>query len=178
MNTLHRIPVKLSLALGGMLLASFAVAQNPGQNAGQQEYEQRRQQAVERRDSQASQLDDKVPGSAVRASKLIGMNIQNPQGKELGEVEDIVLDLGSGKVRYAAVTYGGFLGLGDKLFAVPFEAFQVTTSADDADEIVLVLDIKQQQLEGAQGFDQDNWPDFADRKFQQDLAKRYKIEQR
>jgi sporulation protein YlmC with PRC-barrel domain len=119
-----------------------------------------------------------VPGSAVRASKLIGMNIQNPQGKELGEVEDIVLDLGSGKVRYAAVTYGGFLGLGDKLFAVPFEAFQVTTSADDADEIVLVLDIKQQQLEGAQGFDQDNWPDFADRKFQQDLAKRYKIEQR
>src|SRR5687767_14741738 len=64
-------------------------------------------------------LDDKTAGSSIRASKLIGMNIQNHQGESVGEVNDIVLDGNSGKIRYLAVTYGGLLGVGNKMFAVP-----------------------------------------------------------
>ena len=92
---------------------------------------------------QAGNLDEKTTGSNVRASQLIGMNIQNPEGEGVGEVHDIVVDANNGRVRYAAVTYGGLFGLGNKLFAVPFEAFEVRTQADDRHEYVLVLDVTQ-----------------------------------
>ena len=87
---------------------------------------------------------------------------------------------GSGKVRYAAVTYGGVLGVGSKMFAVPFEAFKVKVDPDDANDndpdYVLTLDVAKEQLDGAQGFDNDHWPDFADTKFTQELDRRYKVD--
>lgn len=131
--------------------------------------------------SSLGQLDEKTTPSTIRVSELIGTNIQNPAGESLGEIEDIVIDK-EGKVRYAAVTYGGFLGLGDKLFAVPFEAFQVRIDPDelddddiDSDDFVMVLNVTQQQLEGQQGFDQDNWPDMADPTMARELDNRYGV---
>lgn len=126
--------------------------------------------------SQAGKLDDKTTGANIRASQLIGMNIQNPQGKSVGEVNDIVLDASTGTIRYVAVTYGGFIGIGDKMFAVPFEAFKCQQDPDDRDEHVLVLDVTQKQLEGAKGFDQDHWPNFGDRNFTGELDKRYGVD--
>ncbi len=125
----------------------------------------------------AAKVDSKTTGGTVRASQLIGMNIQDEQGKSLGEINDFVLDANSGKIRYAAVTYGGFLGVGDKMFAVPWAAFHCRQNPDDRDDYVLVLNVTQQQLEGAQGFDQDHWPNFADREFTGDLHRRYRTEQ-
>lgn len=126
--------------------------------------------------SQAGKLDSKTSGANVRASKLIGMNIQNEQGKSVGAVSDIVLDIDSGNVSYMAVTYGGFLGLGNKMFAVPFEAFACRQDANDPDETILVLNVTQQQLDGAIGFDEDSWPNFADTKFTSELDKRYGVD--
>ncbi len=129
--------------------------------------------------SNVGALDDKTMGTTVRASQLIGMNLQNSEGKSVGEINDIVLDARSGKVRYAAVTYGGFLGMGDKMFAVPFEAFKVRQNPDDpadAGDYVMVLDVTQVQLKGAVGFDQDHWPNMADKNFVRDLHKRYGVE--
>ena len=120
-------------------------------------------------------VDDVTSGSNVRASQLIGMNIQNPEGKSLGSVNDIVIDARSGKIRYAAVSYGGFLGLGDKLFAVPWGAFQCKRG-DDAGDYNLVLNATEQQLKNAQGFDHDSWPDFADRKFTAEIDRHYSVE--
>src|SRR5687767_11251500 len=51
-------------------------------------------------------LDDQTRGANIRASQLIGMNIENPQGESVGEVNDLVIDGNNGRVRYAAVTYG------------------------------------------------------------------------
>ena len=82
------------------------------------------------------------------------MDIKNSNGDDIGEVQDLVID-SSGKVRYVAVQYGGFLGLGSKLFAVPFEAFKVRQDPDDPDDhddYVLTLDVTKEQLEGDQGF--------------------------
>ena len=124
----------------------------------------------------ASQVDGKTHGSNVRVSQLTGMNIQNSQGKSLGEINDLVVDANSGKIRYAAVTYGGFLGIGNKMFAVPFEAFKWQRDPNDVKETVLVLNITQQQLEGAVGFDESHWPDFADQKFTSELDKRYGVQ--
>jgi sporulation protein YlmC with PRC-barrel domain len=122
--------------------------------------------------------DQKTSATTIRASQLTGMDIVNSRGQDVGEVHDVVLDGETGRLRYLAVTYGGFLGIGDKLFAVPYEAFRFQVDPDDADDYVFVLDVTKQQMEGAQGFDQDNWPNFADKTFTGDLDRRYRIERR
>jgi sporulation protein YlmC with PRC-barrel domain len=110
-------------------------------------------------------LDEKAePADPIRASQVIGMNVQNPAGEEVGEVNDIVLDVKKGEVRYAALSVGGFLGIGDKLFAVPWKAFKCE-KAEDGQERKLILNVDKQRLEKAPGFNQDSWPDFADREF-------------
>ena len=126
--------------------------------------------------SNAGALDEKTTGANVRASQMIGMDIVNFEGESLGEINDFVIDANTGRIRYAAVEYGGFLGLGDKLFAVPFEAFQVRPQQDDPDEMLLVLNVNQEQLEGAQGFDDEHWPNFADPKFTDEVDKRYGVD--
>ena|GEM_PF-919267 len=134
---------------------------------------------AEKRDlsrSKAGELDDKTTGTNVRFSQMSGMNIYNPQGKSVGEIKDIVLDASSGKIKYAAVTYGGFLGVGNKMFAVPFQAFKVQQNKEDRDEYLLVLNVTEKELDGANGFDEEHWPNFADRKFNQELNKRYGVE--
>lgn len=134
------------------------------------------------RQADASRLDEKTTGTNIRVSQLIGLNIQNSQGESVGEIHDIVLDAKTGKVRYAAVTYGGFLGVGNKLFAVPFEAFTVQADPEevaendvDEDDYVMILNVTQQQLEGQQGFDEDHWPNMADKQWAADLDKRYGV---
>jgi len=131
--------------------------------------------ATQARPANAGKLDAKTSGSNVRVSELIGANLQNDAGESVGEINDLVLDSRTGKVRYAAVTYGGFLGVGDKMFAVPFDAIKTKTDLQDAGKYVLVLNVTQSQLEGAQGFDQDHWPDMADKNLAMELDKRYGV---
>src|SRR5688572_27071093 len=63
-----------------------------------------------------------VNPSMYRASKLIGADVENPQGEDLGDIKDVVLDSQTGRIAYAVLTFGGFLGLGEKYYAVPFAA--------------------------------------------------------
>lgn len=123
----------------------------------------------------ASNLDDKTTGANIRVSQLIGMDIKNPQGKSVGEINDIVLNSSTAEINYVAVTYGGFLGVGNKMFAVPFKAFKVQQDKEDSDEYVLILNVTKKQLEGATGFDEDHWPNFADPHYNKELHERYGI---
>lgn len=91
-----------------------------------------------------------------RASKLMGRDVKNPAGEKLGEVKDLIVDTGNGRVEYAVLSFGGFLGLGDKLFAYPANAFR---AAADSDE--LVLNVDKERLRKAPGFDKDKWPDWS-----------------
>lgn len=115
-------------------------------------------------------------GHIVRASDVIGHEIVNSQEESVGEINDLVIDPNSGKIRYAAVTYGGFAGLGDKMFAVPWEAFECRPEADDPAEYIVVLDVQQESLENAQGFDQENWPNFADKNFTDKVDQQYGVQ--
>jgi sporulation protein YlmC with PRC-barrel domain len=94
-----------------------------------------------------------------RSSKLMGMSVRNPEGDDLGKIEDLVIDIESGQVRYAALSFGGFLGVGDKLFAVPMKAMKFAPSDDDSH---FVLDVDKQRLENAPGFSPEAWPKDAD----------------
>lgn len=109
---------------------------------------------------------------AQRASQLQGMTIQNEAGKDLGSVRDIVIDTDRGRVKYVAVSYGGFLGLGTKLFAVPFEAFELRPATQDK-QGVLLLNLNEEMLRKAPGFDAENWPNMASPEFAQAIDKHY-----
>ena len=99
-------------------------------------------------------------GPAMRASDLNGMEVRNAQNEDLGDIHDLVIDLQTGQVRYAAVSVGGVLGVGGDLYAVPWSAFRLQRTDDD--DYFLLLNATSQQFENAPGFDDDNWPNMAD----------------
>jgi sporulation protein YlmC with PRC-barrel domain len=94
------------------------------------------------------------------AGTLAGDRVRNTAGDDLGKIEEIMIDLPTGKVAYVVLSFGGFLGIGDKLFAVPWRALRI-----DEGEHQFVLDIDKRTLENAPGFDKNNWPDMADPAF-------------
>lgn len=106
--------------------------------------------------------------SPVKASSMIGTDVCNPKGDSLGEIKEVVIDPGTGRVAYAVVSFGGFLGMGKKLFAIPFSAFEY-----DVEENEYVLDVSKERLEAAPGFDSDNWPTMSEEKWNRDVYKYY-----
>lgn len=98
------------------------------------------------------------PGPEVMAADTLeGDSVVNPQGEDLGTIEDIIIDVQRGTVAYAVMSCGGFMGLGDKLFAIPWNALTL-----DAERHCFVLDADQQRFQNAPGFDKDHWPAMAD----------------
>src|SRR5579862_386558 len=87
---------------------------------------------------------------------ILGAKVINAQREDLGTIEDIVLDARNNRVAYAILSFGGFLGMGDRHFAIPWEALSF-----DLSQKVAVLDIDKDRLRNAPGFEQDNWPDMA-----------------
>jgi len=87
------------------------------------------------------------------SSSLCGTSETNSSGEALGKIEDLMVNTTSGKVEYAVVSFGGFLGLGDKLFAVPLQLFRVYTEAEK-----LILEESKERLQKALGFEKDDWP--------------------
>jgi sporulation protein YlmC with PRC-barrel domain len=92
-----------------------------------------------------------------RTSDLIGMKVWNSKGEDLGKIDDLVVDGPTGKIRYAALSHGGFLGMGDKLFAVPWDQFKLSRDVAK-NRTDLVLNVSLATLEKAPGFNKDNWP--------------------
>ena len=109
----------------------------------------------------------------VRASQLVGLAVKNKQGKDLGKVEDMVVDLKNGDVRYAALSFGGFAGFGSKLFAVPWQAMTFMLAENDR---YFVLDTTPEKLQQQEGFDSSRWPNFADKKWTDAIDKHYSVE--
>jgi sporulation protein YlmC with PRC-barrel domain len=109
----------------------------------------------------------------LKISDVIGQNVENPQGDNLGEISDVVVDPNDGSVVYAVLEAGGFLGLGDKFFAIPWRAFQ-TVADDDKGEIdKLILNVDKDRMQNAPGFDKDNWPNMADAEWGQTVHTYY-----
>ena len=96
----------------------------------------------------------------ISANAVIGDAVVNRQGENLGKIEDLVIDPLSARVDYAVLSFGGFLGMGDKLFAVPLEALQLSR-----EEKRFILDVEKEKLKNAPGFDKNKWPDTSDRAF-------------
>src|SRR5579863_10317377 len=93
----------------------------------------------------------------VAASTLIGNRVLTAAGEELGNIEEIMLDVKSAQIAYAVLSFSGFPGIANKRFPVPWNALQIDPGEQD-----LVLEIDRKTLEGVPDFDKDNWPDMAD----------------
>ncbi len=99
----------------------------------------------------------KTSRQILAASTIKGTGVQNEAGEDLGEINELMIDLEKGRIAYAVLSFGGFLGMGDKLFALPWEVLKIGLNGD-----VFILNVPREKLEQAPGFDQDNWPDMAD----------------
>ena len=105
-----------------------------------------------------------------KASDLIGKNVVNPEGKTLGEIKNLAIDGEQGRIAYAILSFGGFLGIGNKLFAIPWGALRIGPGGDN-----FVLNVDKAKLEKAPGFDNDKWPDLTNRQVAGELHTYYGI---
>lgn len=105
------------------------------------------------------------------SSSLDGNNVVNRQGEDLGSIKDFMIDTDSGRVVYAVLSFGGFLGLGDKLFAVPLQALELDTVNER-----FIFDVNKEQLENAPGFNQDDWPSTADQDWVNSVYSYYEVD--
>jgi sporulation protein YlmC with PRC-barrel domain len=110
------------------------------------------------------------PSSVLAVGSMTGTKVLNPMGEHLGTIEDLMLHTDSGDVAYAVLSFGGFLGLGEKLFAVPWAALAI-----DADHGI-VLNLDRERLEQAPAFGKDDRPSTADSTWMQDLHRYYGFE--
>ncbi len=105
------------------------------------------------------------PNSPLRyltASSIIGDKVKNSKGEHMGDIEDIMVDLTTGSITYFVIELGGFLGLGTKYFAFPYELLSVDPKSE-----TFVLNQELKDLKNAPGFDKDHWPDTNSHKFDQ-----------
>lgn len=103
-------------------------------------------------DAKADHEREKVRATD-KASGLIGMEVRNRENEKLGEIKDLVMDMNSGRVSYAVLSVGGFLGIGEKLIALPPTALKVSEQKDH-----LVLNADKSMIQAAPGFAATNWP--------------------
>jgi len=115
--------------------------------------------------------DRDLPWHLVKGSTFIGADVENPQGQNLGDIKDVVIDRASGRIAYAVVSFGGFLGMGEKLFAVPWGAFSQPNTNNDK----FVLAVDKERLKNAPGFEQHNWPQMTSREWVTGLYSYYNI---
>src|SRR5690625_7035975 len=87
------------------------------------------------------------------ASTINGTNVENEEGQNLGHIKDLMIDTTTGEIKYAVLSFGGFLGIGDKYFAVPFTSFEVDRVREK-----FILSAHKEVLQNSHGFDKDDSP--------------------
>jgi sporulation protein YlmC with PRC-barrel domain len=112
---------------------------------------------------------DRSRRRVLAASTLTGDRVRNSAGEDLGKVEQIMIDIPSGRVAYVVLSFGGVLGIGDKLFAIPWDAMRL-----DEGEHEFILDVDRKTLDNAPGFDKNAWPDMAADSFNTAVHQHYK----
>lgn len=95
-----------------------------------------------------------LPLKFLTASSLIGDGVRNKENEDLGQIKDIMINVQTGSIEYYIIEFGGFLGIGEKFFAIPFKLLTI-----DPKEQVFIFDQKREMLEKAPGFQKDHWPE-------------------
>jgi hypothetical protein len=102
------------------------------------------------------------------ASTLEGDDVVNRQGEKLGTLDEVMLDVPTGRIAYAVLSSGGLLGVGERLYAIPWRALTL-----DPENKCFVLDVAKERLQAAPGFDKDHWPTMGDESWAQEVHSYY-----
>lgn len=94
------------------------------------------------------------PLKYLTASSIIGDKVHNNEGEHMGKIEDIMIDVTTGKIEYYVIKFGGFITIDEKYFAIPFNLLKV-----DADKKMFIFNESREMLEKAPGFDMGHWPE-------------------
>lgn len=105
-----------------------------------------------------------IPVRRLTATSIIGDKVENLDGEDLGKINNLMINIGEGKIEYAVIEFGSVLGIGGKLFAVPFSELHV-----NPDRKIFVLDRDKEYLKSIPGFDKDHWPDTNDHTYFKDV---------
>jgi sporulation protein YlmC with PRC-barrel domain len=114
--------------------------------------------------------EHKLARPLVRTENIIGIDVINNDKENLGKIEEIVLDKKSGQVMYVVLSFGGILGLGNKLFAMPWSILHYSTTEDK-----FIIDYPKELLKKAPGFDKDKWPSFEAAYWRNEVLAHYEI---
>lgn len=106
--------------------------------------------------------------NTIRASSVTGTSVFNREGEKLGSIDDLVIDKETGAARYAIMSFGGFLGLGEMFHPLPWETLQFDRKLEG-----YVVDLNKDALEAAPNFAPDNEPDWRDRRYGEDIRMYY-----
>ena len=112
----------------------------------------------------ANVIPDRHYRPVLSATSINGTEVCNSQGESLGQMKDLMINLHNGRIEYAVLSFGGVMGIGDKLFAVPWQALTIDERSER-----MVLDVPKERLKNAPGFDKNDWPNFADRSLMEPL---------
>ncbi|MGH2582520.1 MAG: PRC-barrel domain-containing protein [Anaerolineales bacterium] len=109
-----------------------------------------------------------APPLAISAKELTGYPVRNLAGERVGKIEEIMLDWQEGRIAYAVLSFGGALGVGNKLYAVPWNTLTL-----DLDRNEYVLDVDKELLANAPGFDKEHWPQTSDERWLDEIYRHY-----
>jgi sporulation protein YlmC with PRC-barrel domain len=113
-------------------------------------------------------VDANTPVRRLTAASLIGDEIENPEGESLGKIDDLMISLRNGAVEFAIIEFGSVLGMGGKLFAVPFHELRL-----DPARKIFILKRDKEYLKQSPGFDKTHWPDTNDHSYFENVTMYY-----
>ena len=102
--------------------------------------------------------------------EVIGVKVENMEGENLGKIKEIMLDKHSGMVRFVVLDFGGLWGIGNKLFAMPWEIFSYHAGRE-----CFVIPVNKDLLDNLEGIDENNWPNMADATWSTSLYNHFHI---
>jgi sporulation protein YlmC with PRC-barrel domain len=104
----------------------------------------------------------------LRQSDLVDKKVRNLENEHVGKIEDLMIDVADGRITYAVLSFGGFLGMGHKLFAVPWESLSIDRAKDE-----FILNVDKDKLKNAPGFDKTDWPNMSEPRWRREIHTHY-----
>ncbi len=105
-----------------------------------------------------------TPVRRLTSTSIVGDKVQNYEGQDLGTIENLMININDGHIEYAVIEFGSVLGMGGKLFAVPFTALTL-----DPTRQLFMLNKDKEYLKECPGFDKNHWPDTNDHSYYTDV---------
>jgi sporulation protein YlmC with PRC-barrel domain len=115
-------------------------------------------------------VEANTPVKRLTARSITGDKVESPDGEGLGKIEDLMINVNTGMVEYVVIEFGSVLGIGGKLFAVPFAELVINPGKQ-----VFVLNRDKEYLKNAPGFDKAHWPDTNDHRYFESVNSYYDV---